>query len=158
MKMCTLILLLPLALIAQPMDGDRAIHLKGINYIYMNVDTSLSSEISTSERMDISDIVELQLRRANIILRPYVVNAPRGNVPLLELTIKDLQARGGDSHELILRVHDYVTIDRNKERTIATIFEMSRTTTPASGDTASLKAKLRELMGDFVDAFKKQNP
>lgn len=157
MRSLTLLFLLPIVLFAQTIDNENAIHLKGINYIYMNVDTSLASKVTTSERMDISDIVELQLRRADIILRPYVANAPKSNVPLLELAIKDVQSRGGDSYEIILRVHDYVTIDRNKERTIATIYEMRRSTMPSAGDTAALKAKLRELMGDFVAAFEKQN-
>lgn len=158
MRCLVLLSLLPLTLIAQSSQSENAANLKGINYIYMNVDTSLASGITPSERMDISDIVELELRRENITIRPFVVNAPKTNVPLLELTVKPVKLRGGDSYELILRVHDYVTIDRNKEKTIAVIFEMRRETVPSASDIASLKAKLRELMGDFVAAFSQQNP
>jgi hypothetical protein len=99
----------------------------------------------------------LQLRRGDIDLRPYVVNAPEANVPLVEVSIKTVQTRGVDNYELILRVRDYVTIDRNKQRTIATVFEMRRDGIPASGNTNSLKSKLRELMGDFVAAFASHN-
>ena len=158
MKSLVLLCLLPLSLIAQSFDSGDAANLKGINFVYMNVDTALAPKITPMERMDISDIVELQLRREAIAIRPYVVNAPESNVPLIEVTVKPAQSRGGDSYELVLRVHDYVTIDRNKERTIATIYEMTRATAPSSGDMASLKSKLRELMGDFVAAFSKQNP
>jgi hypothetical protein len=158
MRVFSLLLLLPIALLAQTPDDARATLLKGINHIYINVDTSLAPKITSSERLDINDIVELSLRRADIALRPYVVNAPESNVPLLEVSIKNAQSRGGDSYEINLRVHDYVTIDRNKERTIATIFEMSRETIPSAGDTGALKLKLRDLMADFVSVFSKQNP
>lgn len=158
MRPLILFFILPIALIAQSSQDEDAANLKGINHIYMNVDTSLAPKITSSERMDISDIVELQLRRGNILIRPFVVNAPESNVPLLEVVIKTVQGRGGDSYALILRVHDYVTIDRNKERTIATIFEMQRETLPSSGDTDSVKSQLRDLMSDFVAAFSKQNP
>lgn len=158
MKFIVLLCLLPLALIAQSLQREDTANLKGINFLYMNVDTSLAPDITASERMDISDIVELQLRRADINLRPYVVNAPKSNVPLVEVSIKEADARGGDSYELVLRVHDYVTIDRNKEKTIATIFEVRRQTTPTTNNMVPLKTRLRELMGDFVAAFKKENP
>lgn len=157
MKKYLFLFLLPLALFAQNAGGDRAGLLKGITYLYMNVDTSLAPSITNSERMDISDIVELQLRRANIPLRQYVVNDPGSSVPLLEVTVKDARARGGDSYEIILRMHDYVTVDRNKERTTAVIYEMTRDTLPATDDIDSLKIKLRELMGDFVAIFQKHN-
>jgi len=156
--MFTLFLFLPLVLVAQNSEDEDASHLKGINYLYMNIDTSLAPEIAAGERMDISDIVELQLRRAHIALRPYVVNTPQSNVPLLEVSIKSVQTRGIDNYELILKVHDHVTIDRNKQQTIATIFEMRRENIPTSNDTDALKSKLRELMSDFVAAFTKQNP
>lgn len=158
MRALILVFILPLTLAAQSFDSEDAANLKGINFVHMNVDTSLAPKITVPERMDISDIVELQLRRETIAIRPFVVNAPDSNVPLIEVAIKPAQSRGGDSYKLVLRVRDYVTIDRNKERTIATIFEMQRETLPSSGDIDSLKSKLRELMGDFVAAFSKQNP
>jgi len=158
MRLLVLLCLLPLPLTAQSITSEDAANLKGINYIYMNVDTSLAPKITSAERIGISDIVELQLRREAIAIRSYVVNAPESNIPLLKLTIKPTQSRGGDSYQLVLRVLDYVTIDRNKERTIATIFEMQRETIPSSGDIDELKSKLRDLMGDFVAAFSEQNP
>ena len=157
MRWLLLLLILPVALIAQNPENEDASHLKGIEYLYMYIDTSLAPEITPAERTDISDIVELQLRRADIDLRPYVVNAPEMNVPLVEVSIKTVQTRGVDNYELMLEVRDYVTIDRNKQRTIATVFEMRREGVPASGNTNALKSKLRELMGDFVAAFASQN-
>ncbi|PXA03279.1 hypothetical protein DDZ13_12700 [Coraliomargarita sinensis] len=156
--MFTLFLVLPITLIAQTTERGEASHLKGINYLYMNVDTSLAPRITSAERLDISDIVELQLRRADINLRPYVMNAPQTNVPLVEVSIKVAQSRSVDNYELTLKVFDYVTIDRNKQRTIATIYEMQRESVPTPDDLSSLKSKLRELMSDFVTAFEKQNP
>lgn len=157
MRNLFLLCLLPIALAAQTVEDERATLLKGINYIYMNVDTTLAPKISSSENMDISEIVELYLRRADITLRPYVLNAPESNVPLLELTVKIAPSRGGDQYEIILRVHDYVTIDRNKERIVTTIFEMNRETMPASGDVDAIKSKLRDLMADFISIFNQKN-
>lgn len=156
----SLFLLIPLSLFAQGAAQDNASNLKGISYLYMNIDTSLAGDITNAEKLDLSDIMELQLRRGNIRLRPYVINTPTDNVPLVELMIDTKSSRGADDAELILRVYDYVTIDRNKSRTVATTFEMSRRSQPkgSGSNVDALKSDLRALMADFVDIFTKQNP
>ncbi|WP_269526455.1 hypothetical protein [Coraliomargarita parva] len=131
-------------------------HLRGINHLYMKVDTSGALGIKPGEQIDYSDIVELQLRRGDIRLRPYVVNQPEGNIPVLEISITST----ANSYDLLLRVRDYVTIDRNNEKTVATIFEMERgsgSVVTGSAMEDAIKSSLRDLMTDFVTVFRQQN-
>ena len=65
----------------------NASHLRGINFLYMNIDSSFASEVTAMERLDLSDIMELQLRRGNIELRSFIANKPELTVPLIELSI-----------------------------------------------------------------------
>lgn len=135
-------------------------HLKGIRYLHMEVDTADASNVKPSEQLDMSDIVELQLRRGDIDLRPYVVNKPEENIPLVEVRVDTASRAGAGEFELVLRVYDHVTIDRNKEQTIATIYEMRRRASSSSGSAQieAIKSELRELMSDFVNVFRAQNP
>jgi hypothetical protein len=57
----------------------------------------------------------------------------------------------------VLRVRDYVTIDRNKEKTVATTFELSRTARANASEIDTIKAELRELMAAFVAIFRQEN-
>ncbi|MDP4880438.1 MAG: hypothetical protein NWR36_11175, partial [Opitutales bacterium] len=50
--------------------ADNVSHLKGINFLYMNVDTGLATDVKLAERLDLTDIMELQLRRGGIMLSP----------------------------------------------------------------------------------------
>jgi hypothetical protein len=140
---------------AEPAD---AAHLKEIDALYMNVDTSMATDIQSSERLDMNDIVELQLRRGAIDLSPYVVNQPEVNVPLIELSIDTSSRVASGEFELVLRLRDFVTIDRNREKTVATVFEIRRRGSSNSKHVEVIKAELRELMGDFVAAFREANP
>lgn len=139
--------------------ADNVSHLKGINFLYMNVDTRMASDIKLAERLDLTDIMELQLRRGGIMLRPLIANQPMTNVPLVELSV-DTSGTGATDYTLILQVKDFVTIDRNKEKTIATTFELRRSGSHggSSNEIDGIKAELRELMAEFVDHFKSQNP
>ncbi|HBM86809.1 MAG TPA: hypothetical protein DD423_08600 [Opitutae bacterium] len=133
-------------------------HLKGIAALYMNVDTSMATDIQSSERLDMNDIMELQLRRSAIDLSPYVVNQPEANVPLVELSIDTSSRVASGEFELVLRLRDFVTIDRNRENTVATVFEIRRRGSSNSKHVEVIKAELRDLMSDFVAAFRQANP
>ena len=60
--------------------------------------------------------------------------------------------------DLLLRVRDHVTIDRNKEKTVATTFELGRTARANANEVNTIKAELRELMSAFVMIFRQENP
>lgn len=139
-------------------ESAEARHLKGLHMLFMNVDTSMATDIQSSERLDMNDIMELQLRRGAIDLSPYVVNQPEVNVPLIELSIDTSSRVASGEFELVLRVRDFVTIDRNDEKIVATIFEMRRRGSCNSKHVEVIKAELRDLMGDFVAAFREANP
>lgn len=157
----SLIILIPL-FFAQFLfaDLDNANHLKGIRYLYMEVDTSMASDISSSEELDLNDIMELQLRRGDIELRQFVANEPSQNIPLVELIIDTVTHDASGEFELILKINDYVTIDRNGEKTVATIYEMRRlvvSTGTSSKQMDAIKSELRDLMAGFVTVYKSQN-
>ena len=135
-----LLCLLPLLVCLQsPLAAvENSTHLRGINFLYMNIDTSFATEVTPTERLDLSDIMELQLRRGNIELRNFIANKPELNVPLIVLSIDTSSRVSTGQFELILQVRDHVTIDRNEVDTI--------------------KAELRELMAEFVTIFSQENP
>ena len=136
----------------------NASHLRGINFLYMNIDSSFTSEVTAMERLDLSDIMELQLRRGNIELRSFIANKPELNVPLIELSIDTSNRVSTGQFDLVLRVRDHVTIDRNKEKTVATTFELGRTARANANEIDTIKAELRELMSAFVMIFRQENP
>lgn len=135
-------------------------HLKGIYSLYMTVDTSMATDIQFSERLDLNDIMELQLRRGEIDLNTYVLNQPEVNIPLVELSIDTSSRIASGEFELIVRVRDFVTIDRNNEKTVATVYEMRRRGSSSSGSkqVEVIKKELRDMMGDFVTIFREVNP
>ncbi len=145
-------------LAAQDTAQSNTGHLRGINFLYMNIDSSFSTEVTASERMDLSDIMELQLRRGEIELRSYIANKPDLNVPLIELSIDSAGRVNTGKFELVLRIRDHVTIDRNKEKTVATIFEMRRSARADVNEIDTMKSELRELMAEFVAVYRQQNP
>jgi len=154
-----LLCLLPLLVCLQSSLSaeENASHLRGINFFYMNIDSSFATEVTAMERLDLSDIMELQLRRGDIELRSFIVNKPELNVPLIELSIDGSNRVSTGEFDLVLRVRDYVTIDRNKEKTVATTFELIRTTRANANEIDTIKAELRELMTAFVAIFRQEN-
>ena len=142
------------ALVAQ----ENPSHLRAINFLYMHIDTTLATEVTSTERLDLSEIMELQLRRGNIALRTYIANEPELNVPLIVLSIDTATKTSSGQFDLILRLHDHITIDRNREKTVATVFEMRRTARSDINEVDAMKAELRQLMADFVSIFHQQNP
>ena len=138
--------------------SENASHLRGINFFYMNIDSSFATEATAMERLDLSDIMELQLRRGDIELRSFIANKPELNVPLIELSIDTSNRVSTGQFNLLLRVRDHVTIDRNKEKTVATTFELGRTARANDNEVNTIKAELRELMSAFVMIFRQENP
>ena len=133
-------------------------HLRAINFLYMNIDTTLATEVTSTESLDLSEIMELQLRRGDIDLRTYIANEPDLNVPLIELSIDTATRTSSGQFDLVLRLRDHITIDRNREKTVATVFEMLRTARSDINEIDAMKAELRQLMADFVSIFNQQNP
>lgn len=139
---------------------DNIDNLRGMSGLFWNVNTAQVSGLNSSERMDLNDIVELQLRRGAITLKPYILNQPDQNVPLLEISIAINSHTGPDQIEVSLRVFDHATIERNQQRTIAKTYELVRTksVTKSSEAVEIIKAELREIMTEFVNIYKQANP
>ncbi|MEO0508656.1 MAG: hypothetical protein AAF065_02210 [Verrucomicrobiota bacterium] len=153
-----LLFLLPFGIFAQ-YESDVS-HLKGMRYVYMDIDTTGTSKVSQTEKVDLSDIVELQLRRADIEIRPFVVNEPERNVPLLLVKVNTDQRSQSGQFELVLEIRDFVTINRNKKEAVATTFSFSRSASISGvgNEVDLMKTELRELMSEFTVTFREQNP
>jgi hypothetical protein len=151
-------LFLFIGLISPLTAAENSTHLRGINFFYMNIDTSFASEVTAMERLDLSEIMELQLRRGDIELRSFIANKPELNVPLVELSIDTSKRVATGQFELILSVRDHVTIDRNQDKTVATTFELRRQARADVNEVDTIKSTLRELMADFVTIFRQENP
>lgn len=159
-RICLFLLLLISAQFATAMDEGKSAHLKGMRSLYMTVDTSMAMDIQSSERLDLNDILELQLRRGKIDLNTYVMNQPEVNIPLIKLSVDTSSRIASGEFELIVQVRDFVTIDRNGEKTVATVYEMRRRGSSSSGSkqVEVIKSELRDMMGDFVTTFRDVNP
>ena len=145
---------------AAAMNDASNAHLKGMYSLYMIVDTSMANDVKASERLDLNDIMELQLLRGKIDLNTYVINQPEINIPLIKLSIDTSSRIASGEFELIVQIQDLVTIDRNGETTVATVYEMRRRGSASSGSkqVEVIKAELRDMMGDFVTVFREVNP
>jgi hypothetical protein len=151
--------LAPLSLIAQNPDA-RVENLTGLSGLHMNVLTTGYQDTDLDLRQDISDLVELELRRAEIDIFEFVANEPEGNIPLLELIVDVERLSGRNTFSLRLSVQDYVIIRRNNIRITATVFEMERSGTTPSEDILAREVKntVRAIMADFTEAFREVNP
>jgi len=120
----------------------------------------MANDVKASERLDLNDIMELQLLRGKIDLNTYVINQPELNIPLIKLSIDTSSRIASGEFELIVQIQDFVTIDRNGETTVATVYEMRRRGSASSGSkqVEVIKAELRDMMGDFVAVFREVNP
>jgi len=120
----------------------------------------MANDVKASERLDLNDIMELQLLRGKIDLNTYVINQPEVNIPLIKLSIDTSSRIASGEFELIVQIQDFVTIDRNGETTVATVYEMRRRGSASSGSkqVEVIKAELRDMMGDFVAVFREVNP
>lgn len=159
-RVCLFLSFLISAQFAVAANDANSAHLKGMYSLYMTVDTSMATDIQSGERLDLNDIMELQLRRGQIDLNTYVLNQPEVNIPLIKLSIDTSSRIASGEFELIVQVLDFVTIDRNGEKTVATIFETRRRGSSSSGSkqVEVIKAELRDMMGDFVTTFREANP
>ena len=133
-------------------------HLRGIHFLYMQIDESFDDEVTAMERLDLSDIMELQLRRGKIDIRQFIANRPELCIPVVELSIDTSRRLKTGQFDLVLKVRDKVMVNRNQRQAVATTFELRRSGRADSNEVATIKAELRELMAQFVTIFREQNP
>lgn len=124
----------------------------------MRIDKTFDDEVTASERLDLSEIMELQLRRGAVSIRPFIANSPESCVPIVVLSIDTSDRLRTGEFDLVLRVQDHVTINRNQTEVVATTFELRRTGRAESDEVETIKRVLRELMAEFVDIYREQNP
>lgn len=139
-------------------EEDSQEHLRGLNFLHMQIDASLDQEVSAMQRLDLSDILELQLRRREIDIRPIILNRPDLSVPTLVLSIDTSDRLKTGEFELVLQVRDRVIIKRNRNEVVATTYELRRSGRAESNEVATIKAVLRDLTADFAEIYRQQNP
>jgi hypothetical protein len=145
---------------AQLVFAEDSIHknLRGLHFLHMQIDESLNQEVTAMERLDLADIMELQLRRGAVDIRPFRADQPEICVPVAVLSIDTSDRLKTGVFELVLQVRDRVIIKRNQSEVVATTFELRRSGRADSNEVESIKAVLRELMADFVDIYREENP
>ena len=132
--------------------------LRGLTFLHMQIGKTFDDEVTRSELLDLNDIMELQLRRGAIDVRPYIANRPELNVPILVLSIDTSERLKTGQFDLVLQVRDRVTINRNKSEVVATTYELRRSGRAESNEVETIKQELREIMAEFVDLYREQNP
>ena len=69
----------------------------------MKINSSFATEFTAIERLDLNDIMELQLRLGDIELRSFIANKSELNVPLIELSIDTYNRVSTGQFDLVLR-------------------------------------------------------
>ncbi|MFW5883557.1 MAG: hypothetical protein ACOCVG_04240 [Verrucomicrobiota bacterium] len=144
-------------LVAAPLD--QISHLEGLNGLHFNVLTTSFQDTDLELRRDLSDIVELELRRAKVPVFEFFSNEPAGNVPLVEVVL-DVQRGARNSFTLRLELRDTVVIERNNIRITATTYATERSGTTPNADAlgSEIKNTMRTMMAEFTDAYREVNP
>lgn len=143
-----------------PAADNRNAVLRGINQLYLEVALTDGAKAEDSElRGELRDVIELELRRAGILLRESSVTDPTSRSPLLRLEVKFDRGLGRFAARLNLGVSDQVTVTRNREVLLAEVWALERTASSAveTGLPREVRQKARDMTADFLSALRKSN-
>ncbi|MDR2429444.1 MAG: hypothetical protein LBD14_00815 [Puniceicoccales bacterium] len=136
--------------------------LRGITHFYIEVTSTGGATGEGELRNELRDLIELELRRANITVRTLTPTDAADVTPVLHLNVRLDRTGGMGRPECVieLNVRDRVSIVRNKEQINATIFELRRPAgiTVEQTFARDMKNRTRELMAEFIKGMKKNNP
>jgi hypothetical protein len=144
---------------APAVDNRNAV-LRGINQLYLEVAVTDGGRPEDADlRSELRDVIELELRRAGILLRDGAGTDPALRSPTLRLEVKFDRGAGRFAARLNLGVSDQVTVTRNREVLLAEVWSVERSTS-AAVDTAlprEVRQKARDMTTDFIAALRKTN-
>ncbi len=142
-------------------ENENAGNLKGIDRLCVDVDAETNSlEEKTFIKTELADLMELELRRANIQYREAVFNQPELNFPRITVKARIERRTTGVNYTLSLKIFDHATIKRNGKSIVAETY--SRTKVFSKGGDASpivdVKQEIREMTRQFVEDYRTANP
>lgn len=136
--------------------------LRGITHFYIEVTSTGGAANEGELRNELRDLIELELRRANIAVRVLAPTDSADVAPVLHLNVRLDRTGGTGRAECVieLNVRDRVSIVRNKEQINAIIFELRRPVGvfAEQGFARDAKNRTRDLMAEFLKGMKKNNP
>ena len=140
-------------------EASRNAVLRGINQVQLDVNLSEGARAEDAElRTELRDAVELELRRAGILLREGGPGEA-DRTPALRLDVKFDRAAGRFAARVNLAVRDQVTVTRNRETVVTEVWSLERTASSNvdSGFSREVRKVARDLTGDFLAALRKAN-
>jgi hypothetical protein len=144
-----------------PADAESAGNLKGIDRLSVEVDAETNSlEEKTFIKTELADLLELELRRANIQYREMVFNQPDLNFPRISVKARIDRRTTGVSYTISLKIVDHATIIRNGRRITAETYVRSKVFTKG-GDASPIvdvKTEVRDMTRQFVEDYRSANP
>lgn len=141
-------------------DSSRNAVLKGISQLYLEVAFVEGARAEDGDlRGELRDAVELELRRAGIMLRENSPGDLATRSPVLRMEVKFERGSGRFMARMNLALNDQVTVVRNRETLLARVWDVERSVSapmdPALIREVRLKAK--EMTVDFLSALKRAN-
>lgn len=144
-----------------PVVDNRNAVLRGINQVFLEVALVEGAKSEDSDlRGELRDVIELELRRAGILLRDgSTVDPSLRTSPTLRLEVKFDRGVGRSAARLNLGVSDQVTVTRNREVLLAEVWSLERTASAAvdTGLPREVRQKARDMTIDFLSALRKSN-
>ncbi len=134
--------------------------LRGISAFYIDVASQDGATQDADLRNELRDLIELELRRANLSIRPLPVVGDTENLtPMLRLNLKFDRGMGRFACDMQLEVRDQVEITRNRKTIVATTFQMDRSVSSPSDIflRRDVKARTREMVNELISGLKKAN-
>lgn len=134
--------------------------LRGIGHVYLEVAITEGGTSADSDlRGELRDAVELELRRAGIVIRESAPTDAAGRSPVLRLEVKFDRGAGRFAGRLNLGVSDQVVVVRSREMVMAQIWSLERSASSAidTGLSREIRARAREMTTDFVAALRRAN-
>lgn len=142
-------------------ESENAGNLKGIDRLCVEVDAETNSlEEKTFIKTELADLLELELRRANIQYREAVFNQPDLNYPRISVKARIERRTTGVNYTLTLKIVDHATIVRNGKKILAETYSRSKVFTKG-GDASPIvdvKTEVRDLTRQFVEDYRTANP
>ncbi len=148
------------AIVAPAPEPDRNGVLRGINQLYLEVAVTDGARPEDAElRGELRDVIELELRRAGVLLRDGAMADPSSRSPALRLEVKFDRGAGRFAARLNLAVKDQVTVTRNREVLLAEVWASERSTSATldTGLSAEVRRRARDMTVDFLAALRKAN-
>jgi hypothetical protein len=133
--------------------------LRGTPHFYLEVVSAGMNAEEAELRNELRDLLELDLRRANISVKTASPTEVDAVTPVLRLNLKWERSVGRAECILELSVLDKVMVVRNKEVLTATIFEMKRPVNILTDQTAwrDIKGRTRDLLKEFCGGLRRMN-